>query len=139
MGKEPKPGHDRRPQDDHDEPLVVDFHPAEVEAARKEGRQGVGHALESSPAQALQNGQADGIGGDDFRGSHASDADENKIVNERPDQPGDPQGEDDGQEVRQLQGVQQAPDDKPGDHVEGAVGEIGKPADAVDQGEAQGH
>ncbi len=34
-----------------------------------------------------------------------------------------------GQEVSQLQGVNQTPDDKSGDHIQGPVGEIGQAAE----------
>ena len=50
---------------------------------------------------------------------------------------GDDQRQDNTDEIVEPQGVERAPDDKPAEHIQGAVGEIRQSAGAVNKREAQ--
>ena len=93
---------------------------------------------EATPAQTFENGQGDGIGGDDLRDFHAPDANQKKTVNDRTDDAGDQKTGNDGDQVGWLQCVDYCPGNKSTENIQGAMGKIGQAADAVNQGKSQG-
>ena len=110
-------------------PKITDF----------EGRKDVGHSFKTTPAQSLQDRQGNGVGGDDLRGRHPTHSNKDKLIDGGTNQPCDNQGEEDGEEVIEPQGIEETPDDESGDDIYGTMGEVGQSADSIDQGEPKGH
>ncbi len=73
------------PDADDDQPLVVDAHARDPGGAGDENGEDVGHAPESSPSEAFDDGETDGVGADDLGDLHAPYPDDDEPVHEGAD------------------------------------------------------
>ena len=114
VGEEPEESDDSHADPDHQQ--AVDSRPERPPMSTlpaNEDGQGVGHALEPAPAQSLQDGQTDGIGGDDLGDGHAPHPDEDEPVDQGSDDPGSEDGNEALRQVVETQGCRKVQVMKP--------------------------
>ncbi len=139
MGEQPEKSNDGNADPYEQQAVDVDRNAPQGHTSRNEDGQSVGHALEPAPAQTLQDGQADGIRGDDLRNGHTPHPDQHEPVDQGSKDARDENGDERAEKIAQTHGFQEGPGDESCNHVNGAVGKVGDPANAVDKGKTQGH
>ena len=139
VDEKPEKEHENRAGSHDQDPLHVHIGARNHEALIDEDRQRVLDADEAQIPEEFQDGQADAEGGDHLGEHLAAHAQEHKAIHQSAQERGEDNRENCGNEVGQLQIVEQYPGHERGQDVEGPVGKIGHPADAEGEIEPDGH